>query len=282
MGLKDKLKAAWSRVSDLEDDGAAAREHASTAERIPYKDISRGLKELMKKNVDVVGRKILIPSYYVIYFSEYDRDVRQEVEEVLCDELKEELYPEMRKINPEQNKREITIEIMTDSSLAKGSFRIDYNMKKPSEAGGKAHDKTGDRPEPPPAVPHERDLKETVIEQPPPATPDEQPTIIQAAATDVRIKLVVDSGTDKNEVTVPKAKASLGRESQDDVVLESPDFSISRGHASIELRDGNYFLLPSGVNGTFLNGRELELQKEVAISPGDEIKIANYTISVVE
>ncbi len=282
MGLKDKFKAAWQRVSDLEDASATAKEHASAADRIPYKEISKGLKELMKKNVDVVGRKILIPSYYVIHFSEYDRNARQEVEDVLCEELKEELYPEMRKINPEQNKREIAIEFTTDTSLERGNFRIDYSMKKPSEATGKELDKAGASPEPPVAVPADRDLKATIIEQPPAVTPDNQATIIQAPEPSVRIKLLIDSGTDKNEVTLTKAKISLGRASRDDVVLESADFSISRSHATIELRDGNYFLLPEGVNGTFLNGQELELKKEVAVSPNDEIKIANYAIRLVE
>ena len=54
----------------------------------------------MKQNVDVVGRKIIIPNYYAIYFNEADRKMRIEVEDVICDELREELYHDMQKYLP--------------------------------------------------------------------------------------------------------------------------------------------------------------------------------------
>lgn len=283
MGLKDKMKNAWKRVSDLEDETAGAKSQATASDKIPYKEISKKLKEVMKQNVDVVGRKILIPNYYCIFFNESDRETRVEVENVLCEELKEELFPEMRKINPEQNKREMVIEIKTDSSLEKGQFRIDYHMKKP-EAG---EEKPSVSPEPtvsptptPPLI-DENDFKQTVIEQRPKFTDDEQATIIQRPAAEIRYKLLVDSGEEQKEVEVTKDSISIGRSSQDDVILETSDFSISRSHAILSIRDGNHYLLPSGINGTFLNGQELELKKEVPVAPNDEIKIMNYKLKII-
>ncbi|MFQ5649889.1 MAG: FhaA domain-containing protein [bacterium] len=282
MSLKNKIKGAWQRVSDLEDESADARQQALSNERIPYKEISKKLKELMKKNVDVVGRKILIPNYYVVRFSKYDREMRKEVEDVLCSELTEELYPEMRKINPEQSRNAIVIEVETDPGLVKGQFSIDYRMKKPEP---QQRDETKETPEAAPPLPlpdTEMDLKETVTEDPETFDADEHPTVVQTAEPVVQIKLSIDSGQEVQEVTFEKDRITIGRASHDDVVLESQDFSVSRGHAAIELRDGSYFLLPTGVNGTLLNGQELELQKEVPISPADEIKIVNYTMKILE
>ena len=112
-----KLKGAWRRVSNLDDETQSIRTKAD--DRIPYKVISQRLKEIMEQNVDVVGRKILIPSYYGVYFNESDRDMRREVEDVMCNELKEELFHEMRKINPEQIKGDVVISFNTDPAIEK-------------------------------------------------------------------------------------------------------------------------------------------------------------------
>lgn len=282
MGLRDKLKGVWRRVSDLDDETASAGEQAAADNRIPYQDVSKKLKELMKKNVDVVGRKILIPTYYTIYFSEFDRQSRQEVEDVLCDELREELYPEMRKINPEQNKREIFVEVKTDSNLEKGQFQIGCRMKRPDAhepkpAAGAAKPTT---PQPPVVIPD--DLKETVIEQAPLPDPDDQVTIMQTPQGEFQIRVHVKSDRGEEEIAIAKTKISVGRSTQDDVTLASEDFSISRSHATIELREGKYYLLPLGVNGTRLNGNELELKQEIEILPNDEIQILKYTLRIVE
>ncbi len=279
MGLKDKLKGAWNRISDLEDDSAVQAQSAES-ERIPFKAISKKLKELMKKNVDVVGRKILIPSYYSVHFSEYDRQARAEVETVLCDELKEEIYPEMRRINPEQNKRDILVEVKTDASLERGDFRIECSMKKaPAAAPGAPLPPTKPEPVRPPV--QDVDLKATVVERPASVDPDEKVTVIQRPAAPTQFKLLVDFGNEKRELAFSKEKISIGRATQDDVVLESSDFSISRSHATIELKEGKYILLPLGVNGTFLNGEELELNKETTLSNDDEIKIMHYTMKLL-
>lgn len=286
MGLKDKFKGAWRRVTDLEDETTAAKDQASSSDRIPYKDISKKLKELMKKNVDVFGRKILIPPYYTIYFSDFDRAARRDVEDVLCDELKEELYPEMRKINPDQNKREIMVEIKTDSTLDRGNFRIEYRMKKTPDPAPRRPDAEEAKPVAPPSPAEELDLKATVIEQAPTFNADDQATIVQApeapSSVKPRFRLEIDSGTEKTQREIHKEKISIGRASQDDVVLDSPDFSISRAHATLESKDGQFMLLPRGVNGAFLNDQELELNQEVPITPGDTIRIMNYTIKLLD
>lgn len=278
MAFKDKLKDAFKRVSDLDDETESAKKQAKKSERIPYKDISKKLKEIMKDNVDVVGRKILIPNYYAIFFNETDRNLRLEVEDVMCQELREELFHEMRKINPEQNRRDLLIEAKTDPSLEKGEFKVVHRMKSPVE-GQDVPDLGGTSQESQPDVSNENDFQQTVIETPS-LSDDDQATIIQIPESAVQYTLIIDSGETEEHMVMTKPIITLGRSTQDDVVLESEDFSISRAHATLEVREGEYYLTPSGINGTSLNGEELELKEEVKVTPEDEITIMNYTIRI--
>jgi len=279
MSLKDKAKGFWKRVSDLEDDSESANSLSKEKERIPYKDISKKLKEKMKGNVDVVGRRIIIPNYYAIYFNEEDRKIRAEVEDVLCDELKEELYHDMRKINPEQNKRDLCVEVKTDTSLENGEFRIGFHIKKPEPGLEIVEEKT---PIQTPEIENEIDYKATVIEQRPAETADDKQTVVMQRPTDkILYKLLIDSGEEKKEIEITKNTITIGRSSKDDVSLPNHDFSISRSHALISFKDGEFYITPSGINGTILNGQELELNKEAKVSVSDEIKIMNYCLKIL-
>ena len=272
-----KLRGAWRRVSNLDDETQSIRRKVD--ERIPYKVISKKLKEIMEQNVDVVGRKILIPNYYSLYFNESDRDMRLEVEDVMCNELREELFHEMRKINPEQSKGEVVISVNTDPAIEKGQFKIVHRMKKPSQDEERANlDKTASEIMTPQ---DENDLQQTIVEAAPDFTAaDEQQTIVQMPESSVLYKLLIHTDDGTNEQFVTKEMVTIGRSSQDDVVLESSDFSISRAHATLEMRDGLYYLTPLGINGTFVNGEEMELKKEVQVFPEDEIEIMSYKLTI--
>jgi len=277
MAFKEKLKGAWRRVSNLDDETQSIRRKVD--DRIPYKVISKKLKEIMEQNVDVVGRRILIPNFYTIYFNESDRNMRLEVEDVMCNELKEELFHEMRKINPEQSKGDVVISVNTDPAIEKGQFKVVHRMKKPSrEEERLSLDKTASEIMPPP---DENDLQQTIVEAAPDLTAaDEQQTIVQMPESSVLYKLLIHTDDGTNEQLVTKEMVTIGRSSQDDVVLESSDFSISRAHATLEMRDDMYYLTPVGINGTFVNGEEMELKKEVQVFPEDEIKIMSYKLTI--
>ena len=286
MGLKGKFGKAWKRVASLDDEESSSEpEQTSGNERIPYKEISKKLKALMKQNVDVVGRKILIPNYYVIMFSELDRKLRIDVEGVIIGELREEIYHEMRKINPEQSKQSIVIEFQTDESLQKGDFKILHHTRKPEPGEPVQPTQPASQPEAahPPVAEAEDDFRPTVVEgdEDTLLPEDEQQTIVQMPQPATKYTLIVESENHKEEIPLINEATTIGRYSKDDVVLQSPDFSISRSHAIINLRNEGVFLLPTGINGTLLNGEEMELQKEVQISPGDEIKIMDYSLMIV-
>jgi len=277
MAFKEKLKGAWRRVSNLDDETQSIRKKVD--DRIPYKVISKKLKEIMEENVDVVGRRILIPNFYTIYFNESDRNMRLEVEDVMCNELREELFHEMRKINPEQGKGDVVISVNTDPAIEKGQFKIVHRMKKPSRDEERASlDKTASEIMTPQ---DENDLQQTIVEAAPDFTAaDEQQTIVQMPESSVLYKLLIHTDDGTNEQLVTKEMVTIGRGSQDDIVLESSDFSISRAHATLEMRDDMYYLTPIGINGTFVNGKEMELKKEVQVFPDDEIKIMSYKLTI--
>ncbi len=277
MAFKEKLKGAWRRVSNLDDETQSIRRKVD--DRIPYKVISKKLKEIMEQNVDVVGRRILIPNFYTIYFNESDRNMRLEVEDIMCNELKEELFHEMRKINPEQSKGDVVISVNTDPAIEKGQFKVVHRMKKPSgEEERLSLDKTASEIMPPP---DENDLQQTIVEAAADLTAaDEQQTLVQMPQSSVLYKLLIHTDDGTNEQLVTKEMVTIGRSSQDDIVLESSDFSISRAHATLEMRDDMYYLTPVGINGTFVNGEEMELKKEVQVFPEDEIKSMSYKLTI--
>lgn len=79
------------------------------------------------------------------------------------------------------------------------------------------------------------------------------------------------------------ASASIGRAPGNDWVLPDPQGVVSRNHARIEYQGGEYLLIDTSVNGTFVNdapepignGRSHRLQS------GDQIAIGEYLIRVL-
>jgi len=173
----------------------------------------------------------------------------------------------------------VVISVNTDPAIEKGHFKIVHRMKKPSpEEERVSLDKTASEIMTPS---DEKDLQQTIVEATPDfSATDEQQTIVQMPESAVLYKLLIHTDEGTNEQLVTKEMVTIGRSSQDDVILESSDFSISRAHATLEIRDDMYYLTPAGINGTFVNGEELELKKEIQVFPEDEIKIMNYKLTI--
>jgi pSer/pThr/pTyr-binding forkhead associated (FHA) protein len=78
----------------------------------------------------------------------------------------------------------------------------------------------------------------------------------------------------------PTAVTTIGREADNDVVLDDP--ATSRRHAQIQFQDGNYVLTDlASANGTLVNGQRVT---ERALAHGDLIKVGQNVIlaSIVE
>ncbi|MFL9866927.1 type VI secretion system-associated FHA domain protein TagH [Paraburkholderia fungorum] len=90
-----------------------------------------------------------------------------------------------------------------------------------------------------------------------------------AAATGaIERKFGVDGGT-------------IGRSTDNDLVLPDPDKLISRAHARIEFRDGSFLIQDVGSNPSVLNGRPLGGSRQARLTHGDDLAVGEYLLSVV-
>jgi type VI secretion system FHA domain protein len=74
------------------------------------------------------------------------------------------------------------------------------------------------------------------------------------------------------------AGGSLGRSPENTLVLDDPGKYISRVHATVAFRDGEYFLEDIGSNPSVVNDRPLGRGREIALAHGDRIVIGDYRL----
>ena len=82
------------------------------------------------------------------------------------------------------------------------------------------------------------------------------------------------------EYPIDKDSLSIGRKHGNDIQLN--DLTVSGRHSLIITMGEHVYVDDLGsTNGTLLNGQDLELKKEVPVTPNDEIKIMNYTLKII-
>lgn len=72
------------------------------------------------------------------------------------------------------------------------------------------------------------------------------------------------------------ANASRAEE-KNDLVISDADANVSRHHCSIVRKDGDYYLMDSSMNGTYLNNVLLKRGEPHRLEDGDEVRIANVS-----
>ncbi len=81
---------------------------------------------------------------------------------------------------------------------------------------------------------------------------------------------------------IKSEEISIGRSSDNALILPPNDQSISRNHTLIENKSNQLYLTDlNSKNGTYLNGRRILPKKKILIKPGDSIKIGT-SIFIVE
>ncbi len=73
---------------------------------------------------------------------------------------------------------------------------------------------------------------------------------------------------------------SIGRADNNQLVLPDPERSISRMHARVVFRGGQYAIVDNGSNPVSVNGSAVPLGREQPLQPGDQLQIGSYLISV--
>ena len=87
--------------------------------------------------------------------------------------------------------------------------------------------------------------------------------------------------TDQREVVkVADEEVTIGRDETNDVALRSP--FVSRRHARILKQNGSYFVESLGMNGLIVANRELPSQQRAKIEYGDEIRIGEFSLYMME
>lgn len=77
------------------------------------------------------------------------------------------------------------------------------------------------------------------------------------------------------------AGGTIGRTADNDLVLEDPGKYISRKHARIECRGGDYYFVDQGSNPSLINDLPLGNGNEAKLRDGDHILIGDYLLEAV-
>jgi hypothetical protein len=89
-----------------------------------------------------------------------------------------------------------------------------------------------------------------------------------------KASLAIREGEDRREIGLGPEPLAIGRDPQNDVVLD--DRRVSRRHAEIRLRLGRYTLYDlQSTNGTYVNGRRVA---EMVLSDGDRLSIGGVEL----
>ena len=73
---------------------------------------------------------------------------------------------------------------------------------------------------------------------------------------------------------------SIGRADTNQLVLPDPERSISRLHARVVFRSGQYAIVDNGSNPIGVNGAAVPAGREQIIRPGDQVQIGSYLLAV--
>ncbi|RQO43185.1 type VI secretion system-associated FHA domain protein TagH [Variovorax sp. KBW07] len=73
---------------------------------------------------------------------------------------------------------------------------------------------------------------------------------------------------------------TIGRADTNTLVLDDPDRTVSRVHAQVLCRDGQYFVIDRGSNPMQCNGVSLGAGKEAALTDGAQLVVGSFELSV--
>ncbi|GAA4614443.1 FHA domain-containing protein [Saccharopolyspora hordei] len=92
----------------------------------------------------------------------------------------------------------------------------------------------------------------------------------ESVESDGRPRLVINRGPDAGaSFPLESPQVTIGRDRDCDIVVD--DMTVSRVHAELHLRDGNYVVVDGGsLNGTYLNRQPVDVAE---LNDGDELWI---------
>lgn len=115
-----------------------------------------------------------------------------------------------------------------------------------------------------------------------PMEPEDTPQRLEpSGSAPAGYRLVIETpGYETTEVALAQAQITLGRDSDNDIVL--PAEGVSRYHARLQATTTGWSIVDlGGVNGTRINGERIQVGRTVAIYPDDTIQVGPYQLTLV-
>lgn len=243
--------------------------HSLNGLLIPYSEIICSVRESLEAGIDELGRRILVPNQYGIFFNPEDKQARENREDILIEELHAEMMFDIHRLNPEFQPEELEFIIDSDESLKKGEFYVKAAMIRHQVSFTSALAYTAENSNRP-------EIKDGLcIEE---NTVNGCTGVIDVSDT----KYIIYTRMNGLHHSYPiiKPRMTVGRSPQCDIVLKSDMRDISRIHARILLADGDVYVQPLGQNVTLLDGREINTGGLNRIKAGQQLKIGSYTLHV--
>ncbi len=277
-----QLKLMISRLPAPEPGSSSEISSYEIPDRIPYHVISMKLCRAMEANKDIIGGRTLIPNQYRIYFNENDREMRKHTEDILIEELTKSMLREGKKFNRELTDQDLNLELFSDDSLEKGKVRIQCFFRDNGDPEQdvdeiKSFTKEGEQ--------DQDDVMseiEGLFDGTEPCGGNVDESSIERGDSSIGQSpdhiIEVDDGIEVKVYKIDQEEIILGR--ADDAHIRLPDetAAVSRKHAVLKKHTNNMKIIPVGINGTFLNGYELELDNPTVVTIEDVIMIRNYRI----
>ncbi|WP_027717228.1 FhaA domain-containing protein [Desulfovirgula thermocuniculi] len=220
--------------------------------RVQPLDMAKRLFREMRDRKRVSISRVYVPNEYIIYLHPEDYKGVSHLAPYLAEELEEYLLQKAR----EKNFTLVAaprVEIRESPEVPGGEMRVEASFGQPEDAGTAG------------THPGEGEMEDTLEYR-----PDRSAVPAPACREEVRARLVVTEGPAKGKVfeLLPRT-AVVGRRETCDLVIDDP--SVSRRHARLEYRGGNFILRDLGsTNGVYVNGVRVHSK---VLSSGDVIKL---------
>ena len=274
--------------------------------RISYEFLLNVLIEAMKYNADKIGRWIILPQYYVLYFNPEDRKLRQEYEHMPIKALTEEMkaqYKDISQTDPEN----LLIEFADDEELEHFEVGVVVKMIVPAEKLPNVNvspKKTDDSlsseervktvasqksPEAPIALDEFVDIDDDVnvdtheADTPPDSDEADKPGIEEPVSFYKVYIYKGDKYLDSRELH-DNGSLMVGRTPPVDIHFD--DRVIHGRHMKLTCHDYIVKCEVLGKNGLFINGAKHSEGEKIKIKNGDEIILskgsAAYALKIVD
>ena len=244
----ERLEAFASRLIE----GWSARLFGAKLQPV---QIAKRLIRAMEAHQTISLSKTFVPNSYVVslspsdfeQFAQYRRSLEQDLAEAILGGARDRNYTLLA--FP-------TVEMERDEDLAPGDLRVSCALVDASGEEVTPDSKTLGAV----AAGHTMVLDREKLLREKPRAP--------------KASLAFHDGSDRREIPVGAEPLAIGRDPQNDIVLD--DRRVSRKHAEIRLRLGRYTLYDlQSTNGTYVNGRRVA---EMVLSDGDRVAIGGVEL----